>query len=82
MTSRDATVAKTKRNRLVEFAVLLPFVGAFFVGLPVLWRQAGVGVQGVPTSNAGIYLFGVWFGMILLAAVLAWRFGKTANEKL
>lgn len=65
-----------KRGKLVEFAVLLPFAGAVFVGLPVLWRGDTADDQGVLTSNASIYLFGVWFVLIILAAILARRFAR------
>lgn len=47
---------------------MLPVAGAFLVLLPILWRPAA---DGHGTAVEGIYLFGVWAGLILIARLLA-----------
>lgn len=57
-----------RRNRVFDAARLLPFLGALFVAIPLLWSQ---GSDGVSTSAAAIYLFVIWGLMILGAAVVS-----------
>lgn len=58
-----------RRRRLHDAARLVPVFGAFLLFLPILW---GPGETDVPdTAMDGLYLFGVWAGMIFAAALLA-----------
>lgn len=56
-----------RKRRLRDAARLLPLLGFFLLVLPLLWDAA-------PGSGAGqtvVYIFGVWAGLIGLAAYLA-----------
>ena len=55
-----------RRRRLIDAVRLLPVAGALFFLGPILGSGAG------PRSTAlgGLYVFAVWFGLIILAAVL------------
>jgi len=53
-----------RRRRAQDAARLLPILGAFLVLLPVLWGGGG-------TRSGIIYIFVVWLGLIIVAAVLA-----------
>ena len=57
-----------KLRRLVDGARMLPALGAVLVYIPLLWQA---GSMPVSTVGAGLYLFGIWFGLILLAGALA-----------
>lgn len=65
-----------RSRRLTEIAIALPFVGGVCVGIPVLWNTDAEQGAGVATSSAAIYLFSVWFGMIVLAVLLARAFAR------
>lgn len=55
-----------RRRRLIDAVRLLPVAGAlFFIG-PIL----GSGAGSRSTALGGLYIFAVWFGLIVLAAVL------------
>jgi hypothetical protein len=55
-----------RRRRLMDALRLLPWVGAFFFGLPLLW--------GDPTTGHGLlYLFAAWALLIVLSFALARR---------
>ncbi len=69
----------SRKRRLQETAVALPALGAVFVGLPILWG-GGDESNAVATSNAAIYLFSVWVGMIVLAFALSWAFRRPKAE--
>ena len=68
-----------RRRRLSDAARLLPIVGAALFLIPLLWPDAGDGVVdgggdggsngAVPTSLATLYIFGVWAGLIVVAAL-------------
>ena len=50
-----------RRRRLMDALRLLPWLGAFLFGLPLLWRD--------PTTAHGLlYLFAVWAVLIVLSA--------------
>lgn len=61
--------ASYRQRRLRDAAKLLPFVAMVLWAMPLAWNltadEDGVGSEGV------IYIFGVWFGLILLSAFLA-----------
>jgi hypothetical protein len=55
-----------RRRRLMDALRLLPWLGAFLFGLPLLW--------GDPTAAQGLlYLFAVWALLIVLSFALARR---------
>lgn len=72
-----------RRRRLMDAARLLPALGALLMMVPLLWPQSGsqsgsipasgpnaeMGTQGVPISDAIIYVFSVWAGLIILSAL-------------
>ena len=56
-----------RRRRLRDAARLLPLLGFFLLLLPLLWEST-------PGQGAGqtvVYIFGIWAGLIGLAAYLA-----------
>ncbi len=58
-----------RRRRLNDAARLVPVFGVFLIFLPILW---GPGHTPAPdTASDGLYLFGVWAGLIAAAALLA-----------
>jgi hypothetical protein len=59
------------RRRAMDAVRILPFLGLFLVMLPLLWEDAGG--PGSSTAFEGLYLFAVWAGLILGAAVLSRR---------
>jgi hypothetical protein len=62
--------------RLIAVAVLLPCIGFFLLMPPVVQLFAlEVDIGGVPLIV--VYLFGVWLGLIVGAAWLAWRIGRS-----
>lgn len=65
-------------RRLTDAARLLPVVGTFLVLLPVFWRGANGEAPG--TVAGGVYLFAVWAGLILVAAVIARRLGRAEAQ--
>ena len=65
-------------RRVMDMARLLPVVGAFLVLLPILWAsKAGEPGQ---TSGGVVYVFVVWAGLIVVAAVLAQVLGSPRTE--
>lgn len=58
-----------RKRRLRDAARMLPILGALLVLLPVLWSP-GETAQ-ADTAVDGIYLFAVWFGLVLVAALMA-----------
>lgn len=55
-----------RRRRLQDAARLLPWLGVFLFGLPLLWTDAR-------TTVGLIYLFGAWIALIGLTLVLSRR---------
>ncbi len=65
-----------RKSRLHDLARLLPIFGLFALMLPVLW---GGNIR--ETSSSGLYLFGVWMFLILIATLLSRRLiHETAQE--
>ncbi|MXU64900.1 hypothetical protein [Oceanomicrobium pacificus] len=62
-----------RQRRLQDAALLLPLVGAFFLISPVIliFRDSSGG-EGVPAVV--VYLFSVWLGLIVAAALLSRSF--------
>jgi hypothetical protein len=62
-----------RRRRLMDALRLLPWLGAFLFGLPLLWSA--------PTTTSGLlYLFGAWAVLILLSFALVRRFTDDPDE--
>ncbi|WP_421703403.1 hypothetical protein [Aliiroseovarius sp.] len=62
-----------RRRRVADAARLLPLLGVLLFMLPLL-GAAGAGDGGAETgqtSAGGIYIFAVWAGLILAAALLS-----------
>ena len=55
-----------RRRRLMDAARILPWLGAFLFGLPLLWTDPG-------TAAGLLYLFGAWAVLIILSFALARR---------
>ncbi|MCC5983470.1 MAG: hypothetical protein JJU42_03795 [Rhodobacteraceae bacterium] len=66
-----------RRRRLMDAARLLPVLGLFLVLLPMMW-PAPEG-EAPRAAREGVYLFLVWFGLIIAAAVLARRLSAVLN---
>jgi hypothetical protein len=58
-----------RRRRVMDAARMLPVAGLFLLLMPLLWAGAHGGVAG--TAGAGLYVFGVWGGLIAAALVFA-----------
>jgi len=56
-----------RRRRIMDAARLLPVVGFVLALLPVLWTQGGQ----MGTAGEAIYLFALWIGLIVAAALMA-----------
>ena len=64
-----------RRRRIIEALKVLPVLGIFLFGVPLLWSE------GVKTSDAMIYFFSVWLALVFAAVWLARRLGAGAVEK-
>jgi len=62
-----------RRRRLVDLGRLLPLIGLFLFGLPMLWAPPEDHVRDLAAT--GVYLFAVWVGLIVVAALLALAVG-------
>lgn len=61
-----------RQRRRGDAARLLPVLGAFLVAMPLFWPGAGPSdAPSGQTERDGLYLFAVWLGLILAAALLA-----------
>lgn len=70
--------ASYRRRRRRDAARLLPFVGAFFFLLPILWSPQDTFRR--DTAPDGIYLFVAWAILIVLAFLLARALGGPGEE--
>jgi hypothetical protein len=62
---------------LRDAAIALPFIGLFLLMPPVVTLFVGTHVAGVPLVVA--YIFAVWLGLVLAAALLARRLDDAAT---
>ena len=62
-----------RQRRLRDAARLLPVLAGFLMVFPMLWGEEGGDHR--QTGADAIYLFGVWFVLIIVTAVLARRLG-------
>ncbi len=58
-----------RKRRLRDGARMLPILGAILMLLPILWTPGETAKA--DTATDGIYLFAVWIGLVLVAALLA-----------
>ena len=56
-------------RRLVDFLRILPLIGGLLWAVPLLWPTGED--SSVTTSQAIVYIFGVWLLMVLSAAAVA-----------
>lgn len=69
-----------RQRRLLDAVRLLVFLGFALWMIPLLWPGPEDG-QGVPTSAALFYVFGVWLVLIGLAAYLASKARLLTDDK-
>lgn len=60
-------------RRAMDAARFLPIVGAFLFALPLLW-------SGGATRNGIVYIFVVWLGLIIGAALLSRPLNEQRSE--
>lgn len=65
-----------RTRRLADAARLLPVVGTFLVLLPILWAPATTPQR--DTGPVGLYLFALWAGLIVVAALIGPRLAPGA----
>ncbi|PUB18890.1 hypothetical protein [Yoonia sediminilitoris] len=56
-----------RQRRVRDAAKLTPILGMVLLALPLLWS----GDETVPESQTLIYVFGVWVGLVVIAATLS-----------
>lgn len=61
-----------RRRRVIDTMRVVPVVGLVLFLVPLL----GGGIAARGTAVAGAYLFAVWFGLIVMAAVLVRLLGR------
>jgi len=67
-----------RKRRLRDGARLLPVLGLFLFLLPILRGPGQAGTA--ETARDGIYVFAVWLGLVLVAAVIAPGLSKDGAE--
>lgn len=75
-----------RRRRLADAARLLPIFGAALFAFPLLWPSPKPGVEvagpdGVPMSTAYLYVYGIWFGLIVLTALFGMRVRRGGDDQ-
>jgi hypothetical protein len=66
-------------RRMRDAARLLPVAGALLCLLPMLWAPAATEAR--DTAPDGIYLFVVWGGLVVLAALMAPRLSGDPDDE-
>lgn len=66
-----------RQRRLMDAVRLLPLLGVFLIGLPVLWAP---GMPSGGTARGFVYLFAIWVLLIILAGVLARRLSRPLGD--
>lgn len=64
-----------RRNRLIDAARLMPFLGAFLFVMPAF--LSGTGAE---TARQWMYLFMAWLAMIILAAFMSRALKRSARD--
>ena len=67
-----------RRRRAMDTVRILPFLGLFLFMLPLMWDDAAG--AGSATAFEGLYLYGVWGGLILGAAALSRRLSDRLDD--
>ncbi len=65
-----------RRRRVVDAARVLPFAGMFLFLLPILWGSE----EPVRTAWGGIYVFGAWFALVVVSAILSPLLARGAGD--
>lgn len=66
-----------RRRRIMDAARVLPVLGFVLILLPVLWTQGGQ----MGTASEAIYVFGLWLGLIVVAALLSRPLRASLNRE-
>ncbi|MFK7761818.1 MAG: hypothetical protein AB8B62_01025 [Roseobacter sp.] len=71
-----------RRRRMMDALRLVALIGAILWMIPVIWPAGDiVGTEPVSMSRALYYVFGVWAGLILLAAYLAFNLRRPEDTE-
>ncbi|MFD1508679.1 hypothetical protein [Lacimonas salitolerans] len=65
-----------RQRRLTDAARLIPVLGAVLWGIPLLWQR---GPEGIATSTAILYIFGVWLALAWLALMVSRNLDEDAE---
>lgn len=68
-----------RERRIKDAACLLPLAGGLLFAMPVVW--SGNPFRAGSTAGGGLYLFAIWAGLILAAALFARRLGRMAGAE-
>ncbi|TCL09033.1 hypothetical protein BXY66_1075 [Shimia isoporae] len=70
-----------RRRRLIDFIRMVPVIGAILWAVPLLWSTEDG--ESVATSDAVVYVFVVWFGLVVCGGILAraLRDGRDGSEE-
>lgn len=64
-----------RKRRVIDAARVLPIFGTVFFLLPILWDVGGTGAADPDAqphlAQRGLYLFAVWGGLVICAAIIA-----------
>ncbi|WP_422072715.1 hypothetical protein [Tranquillimonas rosea] len=69
-----------RRRRLADAARLLPLAGAVAFVFPVFWSGGDEAAARPATADAGLYVFAVWLGLIVVAALLSGRLVRHGED--
>lgn len=72
--------APYRNRRVADAARVLPVLGGVLIMMPLLWPKSPAIGEVTQTSGAGVYLFGIWALVILVAAILAPRLAQQDEE--
>lgn len=64
-------------RRLSDAARMLPIAGAVLFAVPLLWET-----EGVRTTRAMFYIFGLWIVLAVIAGVISARLRPTESEDI
>lgn len=67
-----------RRRRLQDAARLLPVLGVLLFLVPLLWATRTE--EPASTASGGIYVFGIWAGLIVASAWLSRRLGGEQTD--
>lgn len=70
-----------RRRRLIDTIRMVPVIGAVLWAVPLLWPTPEDAEGSVATSDAIIYIFGVWFLMVLLGAWFAFLMKRSDAQE-